>query len=1214
MGSLSFRFGTALCATVLIAASAFGEVLVYEGFSSGYATGNINGKKPNAASIGLNTSTGWNSGTGVFTIRESSLSVPNAWTASGTVRGTQARSVAESNTAAANSGWTARRAQYCAITSTWPTSGSLYFRFLMRIPAALVQTSCLGKGNYWMAGLGTENPSNPTGDNAAPASGVYFGMRNDNGALKLSAYVLKGGETTATWYDFATLTPSTQLDCVCVAKIDIGTGGADTLSLYAVPTANWRDDFAWTHTVENANLVSSSTKLSKLVVIGQYPTGGNDVVFDEFLVSTVESEAYTHVAPGAPMIGDVALSRTGVATYSISATVGVNAADVFWVADDGANVATNDLQAGVAVGGTATGTISGLAADKTYRISALAKNDNGSYLKEAGVIYTGELTLGAKVDASEAKLTAGSVAVSRAGNDPFPLSLNYTITGTTGTQGVTWEAPAEVVIPEGSDTGSLIVQPLVDFGVDEDITVKVTLASGNYEVKDSPDDSKDLQILNSDTPQGYEFVTITNAFENPAGGYFWSDYKTQCFTNTSNRAINFAQLGDGESGLREFVTEYGSDIYAVYVSRDWLLYAACASNKKSASTQTSVRVAETEATEGVKTKRTVYTYAGSWRIPTDGVYSFRMNMFNAGVFSLDGRLVLKQSTGGTAVTTNGVALSAGWHNFCVSFLAHASQNKIGPASGETLGFSFSAGNAQLTKAEPGSAFNSDNCEFNTAFNAVLLPCLCAKGGDLVVNCANVVGNFRVANTLASRGGNFKIVNLPADGTLEFGRPVAISTHGYYGYQSLETFAFVDWSKTAIPFGASVRFEGSIAVNSTWTSSGHSAYALGNHVVLATDVANFFGVLDQEFRYPDGLAFLHVGTPQVLGQTAKVYVPANGGFGACGNAIMLHSSMNYPAMNNTAAYTFENDIELGDAAAVNGSLIWNGADNNGNVNILSGNITGNGGVKTTGYSHRLTMKGQVNVASGVGGQRACRLNFCPKAGSGPSSISGTVELSGEKDVNYAGASIFYCPETPGEHPFSIGTLSGIDADWVEGRTFTGRRGVTISTCSNNTYNIGSLIGAGIHLRAVVPTSGGVWNVTNDKEDVGPANFVFGQINGSAGMNIYVSSNVSVTVTNIVKAAAFHYEVMSNGVNAAVLDIEGTVADGTTITATDVAMLPARIKGFVGDITLTDTTPGRTYDVVYDFDRGVAIGGCDGSGNLVAAPASGTINLSFTGSPR
>ena len=114
------RYIATLGATVLIAASAFGEVLVYEGFSSGYATGNINGKKPNAASIGLNTSTGWNSGTGVFTIRDSSLSVPNAWTASGTVRGTQARSVAEYHTNGVNPNWTARRAQDCAITSTWP--------------------------------------------------------------------------------------------------------------------------------------------------------------------------------------------------------------------------------------------------------------------------------------------------------------------------------------------------------------------------------------------------------------------------------------------------------------------------------------------------------------------------------------------------------------------------------------------------------------------------------------------------------------------------------------------------------------------------------------------------------------------------------------------------------------------------------------------------------------------------------------------------------------------------------------------------------------------------------------------------------------------------------------------------------------------------------------------------------------------------------------
>ena len=924
---------------------------------------------------------------------------------------------------------------------------------------------------------------------------------------------------------------------------------------------------------------------------------------------------------GLPCFGDCSVTRTAATSLLVSAVIDLNGADTLsYILDDGETVTTNAFATSVGENQTKTATISGLSENRTYAVAILAENAQGSTVYPGGSFYTGELALGAVENASEATLAPGTVAVSRASADNVPLTVYYTITGATGTPGVTWVEPVGIVIPAGQQTGYLLVTPLADLAVGENIEVTVTLAAGNYDIPASGN-SATLTIENDDTPAGWDVMTIVNAFDNPNGGFFYSNYEKQCLTNTSNRIIRFAKLGSGASGLREFVTEYSSDLYTSYVSRDWLLFAACDSDKKSASTQSSVAVAEADATEGVKTKRTVYTYAGSWKIPADGVYSFRMNMYNAGVFSLDGQLVLRQNAASTAVTTNGVALSAGWHNFCVSFVAHPSQNKVGHATGESLGFSFSPSNAELSTADPGSAFNSVNCEFSTAFNSVLLPYLCTAGGEVMIDCANVVGDFRIAGTLAARDGNFEVVNIPADSTLEVGRPVAISLHGYYSYQSLASFAFVDWATTAIPAGTGVRFEGAVAVNTTWTSNGAGAYTLGNHVVLATDVANFFGALDQEFRYPDGLAFLHVGNPQVLGQTAKVYVPANGGFGAGGKTLLLHSKMNYPAMDNKANYTFENDIELGDDSAVNGTLIWNGGDNAGN--ILSGDITGDGGLKIFGWSHRLTMKGQVNVVSGLSGQRGCRLNFYPKAGSGPSSISGTVELSGERDNGYSGASLFYCPEIPEEHPFSIGKVNGavpygntIAADWIEGLAYGGRRGSTLSTCSNNTINVGSLIGGGIHLRAVFPpVASGSWSAKTDVEaGVGPANFVFGEINGIASMPIYVSSNVNVTVTNVVKSAAFHYEVMSNSVNAAVLDIEGDCAEGTTITATDVAMLPARVKGFTGSITLTETET-KTYPVVFDFDNhgGVPVGGCDGSGTLAAAPSSGTIELSFAGTP-
>ena len=1202
MGRHSFGFEAALCAVMLAAASAFGEVLVYEGFStSDYTVGNLNTQKGVGKSVGFSAANGWSTGTGVFTVQDGGLPLPGAWTESGS----NVHTTENGRAVLLNSqGFTtsrAHRGQQRLLSCTWPDSGSVYFRFLMRIPQDCLQGTYLGNWNFVMGGLGFDGLPNPTVNSCTVTNGLYMGVRNRNGTLEAFAYVQpKGG--TLTSYPLFNVATDKQFNCVFVAKIDIGENGHDTLSLFACPVESWSNEFEWKEVISDVSLVSGQDKFKYLQMIGQYPTANKWLTLDEFIVTTDEDEAYTHRSPDAPTLGDVALTRTG-STYSLSAAESVNAASLSWIADDGATITTNGTT-DVAQGGSANWTLSGLTADKTYNITVLAENAAGVQAKPVGSIYTGDLTIGATTDASEATLSAGTVVVSRASADPVPLTVRYTITGT-GTEGVTWEAPVEVMIPANETSVTVSVVPLVDLSVAEDITVTVAFEAGG---------STTLKIFNSDLPDGWDLQTITNAFDNPAGGYLRSSTGL-VLTNTANRIISFAALGSGAEGLREFITQPSGNIETSYVNRDWLLYSAAQTKPSASSTQPAVIASMETLTSGITAKRTSYTYAGSWYIPAAGTYSFRMNMLGVGVFSLDGRLVLKQNAGGTAVTTNGVALAAGWHNFCVSFVAHASNAKLGPATGETLGFSFSDSNAALTKSAPGSAFNSENCQFNTAFNAVLLPYLCANGANLTIDCSNVAGDLRIAGVLVSRNnGTFTVVNLPAGRTLEIGRPLRTFVHGYYEFQNINEFGFVDWSKTTIPSGVNVRFEGALAINDTWKTHGPGAtsvtnYTIGNHALLVTEVAGFFGELGAEFPYPAGLAYLHIVNPQVLGQTAKIIVPANGGLGIGGKAITQSTTSVSPNLSNAEGYVFQNDIELGADAAVNGTATWNGS------HVLAGKITGDGGPRLTGYTHRLKMKGQVVGRGATVGQRGCRLDFYPKAGSGPSVLTGTVSLAGEKDVNYCGASFFYCPEVPGEHPFSIGTVDANDADWVEGLTYAGRRGATLSTCSNNTYNVGSLTGAGVHLRAAIPPDGGVWNAANDVEKFGPANFVFGQINGSAGMNIYVSSNVSVTVTNIAKSTAFHYEVMSNGVNTAVLDIEGNVADGTTITATDVAMLPARIKGFTGNITLTETnqTGTVTYPVVFDFDQkgGIPIGGCDGSGNLVAAPTSGTIELTFAG---
>lgn len=214
-----------------------------------------------------------------------------------------------------------------------------------------------------------------------------------------------------------------------------------------------------------------------------------------------EIEFY-YVNLGGPMIGATTLSRTGVATYSLTAEEDVNAADISYILSDGETVSTNGTQS-VAESGSVTWPFSVPSANKTWQATILATNESGTAEKVAGTLYTGELTLGAVTDANENGLVAGTVAVSRDSNDPFPLVVNYTISSSAAgaVEGTTWEAPSAVTIPAGEKTGYLLVTPHLDSSVKEDVEVTVTLAAGNYEMPATV--AKTLKIVNLTAPAGY---------------------------------------------------------------------------------------------------------------------------------------------------------------------------------------------------------------------------------------------------------------------------------------------------------------------------------------------------------------------------------------------------------------------------------------------------------------------------------------------------------------------------------------------------------------------------------------------------------------------------------------------------------------------------------------------------------------------------------------
>ena len=403
----------------------------------------------------------------------------------------------------------------------------------------------------------------------------------------------------------------------------------------------------------------------------------------------------------------------------------------------------------------------------------------------------------------------------------------------------------------------------------------------------------------------------------------------------------------------------------------------------------------------------------------------------------------------------------------------------------------------------------------------------------------------------------------------------------------------------------MRFKGAVAVAAPLPAE--HAWSLGRRVSLATTVPDLFGVVAagaKELRFPDGLVFLQPGHPSALGDTVKIHIAQNQALDYAGGMYYLSNYKSLPFRFGATTYTFQNEVDVVEGGYLSATAHWDGAS------VWSGAIWGKGGLSITGWGRRMTLAGSVSAKALSVGQRGCRINLRPRAGAASSRID-WLDISSERSAepksgwDYFPPTLCYCPEAEGEPPLSVGTVNAKGADWYPNQSKQNRGGSTLSTCSNNTVNVSSLQGSGLHLRTVVP---GRTNDDPAEIDRGFGNFTFGAID--AAMTLYVSSNVNITVTNVNKATVFCYEVNSNGVNDAVLDIPGTCAP-STLRASDVAMLPARVTGFVGEITLTETA-AKTYPITLDFSKDAPNhGGCDGSGTLVAAPSAGAVEVTLTG---
>ena len=174
----------------------------------------------------------------------------------------------------------------------------------------------------------------------------------------------------------------------------------------------------------------------------------------------------------------------------------------------------------------------------------------------------------------------------------------------------------------------------------------------------------------------------------------------------------------------------------------------------------------------------------------------------------------------------------------------------------------------------------------------------------------------------------------------------------------------------------------------------------------------------------------------------------------------------------------------------------------------------------------------------------------------------------------------------------------------------RRGGEAIIWGNNTLHVGELKN-GLHVMAW----GGDQHcsqgwLTKTVGGKGTGNIVIDKFTSGT---LFLSTNINAKVGTVVAASTIDYTYQSNAVNRMTLDITNSCNASAVVKATDIGMLPARLSGFTGMVTLTDTETVKSYTMPVDFTQGTNslynATGCIGSGTLGSAPASGTINATF-----
>ena len=497
-------------AFALAAPSALGGVLVYEGFHAteyqkdgGGLYGDVKLRPTQIVSaaeggaVGTAKETKWTGNTSVIKILNASqaLALPSAMTTAGFSATGTSLGIED------GSGTAIKYAYHALATDVLKaTSGNLCFRALVHFnsksadnltaaesaaAAAALPASTAGYFGFGFARqTGTMNEKFLV---ANPSTISFMVWKRSSDSANVVSLCAVDAEGHANFYDLGTLTWGTPHVCFAEVGVNKGAGGAlDTIRAGVVSSSSYSTTLPWAQIAGSGTKAEADvfTETSFPTCMGlSAPIGSNGARVDEFCVGTQLTDVLATDETPDPVLGATTMTRNGDGTYTVSVTVGDASGRIVVTASPagGGTVISSDLGT-FAADETKTATLSGFVADTTYAVSvALYKGDALVQSRNVGTLYAGALALTWGRDANEYQLVPGEAMVSRASADDLPLSVNFAFSAAKGSEGTTWEAPTlPLVIPAGSASATILLTPLRDDAVDEDLPVTVTVTDGNY--------------------------------------------------------------------------------------------------------------------------------------------------------------------------------------------------------------------------------------------------------------------------------------------------------------------------------------------------------------------------------------------------------------------------------------------------------------------------------------------------------------------------------------------------------------------------------------------------------------------------------------------------------------------------------------------------------------------------------------------------------------